>query len=540
MRVRSIFAGLATTAVVASSATLVAGAAHADPGNTPGDTAWVPDANDLVGVGSDTTENLMDFLADGGDATHSTGMAGYNSGRTAAAVRVASFDTVGSSTITLRSAGGDPTTYTITRPVGSGAGKALLYGAGNNANITFARSSSAINATEKSNGLQAFPYALDSLKMAVSGSTTSHAPASLTSAQILDIYKGNTTDWSSVGGTAGTIKPYVPQSGSGTYTFFMAQLQALNGGNPVTLGGSVDTANFHENTDDLIKDDANAIAPFSVAKRTLLYPTSIHLEGGWSAQRAVYNVVRGTDLADVTLGAELQAVFGEDGFICSTAARPLIEAAGFTQLATPAHGGVCGAATQDPTSNFTENQQVVTTTKVSATSKAARRATLKATITGSTAPSGSVDFYEGATLLQAGVPLISGQATYTATGTPGTHTFTAKFVPDAGSQFDPSQASKSVYVKTSSKVTESFPSSVKKGARAKGTVTVTLAGITPKATGRVKVMQGSKTLAKGTLAKGKVTLTLPRLSKGKHHLKATWGGDSHAIGSSLKFTITQK
>ena len=538
MRVRSIVTGLATTAVVASSATLVAGAAHADPGNTPGGTAWVPDAGDLVGVGSDTTENLMDFLADGGDATHTSGFNGYNHGLTASDVRLASFDTVGSATIVLRNG-----TSAITRPVGSGAGKALLYGAGNNPDVTFARSSSALNATEVSNNLEAFPYALDSLKMAVAGTTT-NAPASLSGAQILGIYKGDFTTWNQVGGSSSaTIKPYVPQSGSGTYTFFLAQLQALNSGNPVTLGGSVDNT-MHENTDEIFQggaaDPANAIAPFSVAKKTLLYPASVHLETGWSAQRAVYNVVRGADLADATLGPELQAVFGEDGFICSTAARPLIEAAGFTQLATPAHSGACGAATQSPTSNFTENQQVVTTTKLSATSTAARKATLKATITGNTAPSGTVSFYQGATLLQAGVPLVSGQATYTATGTPGSHSYTASFVPDAGSQFEPSTATRSVTVKTSSKLTESFPASVKKGARAKGTVTVTLAGITAKATGQVKVMQGSKTLAKGKLAKGKVTLTLPKLSKGKHHLKATWGGDSRAVGSSLKFTVTQK
>ena len=37
--------------------------------------------------------------------------------------------------------------------------------------------------------------------MAVSGWYASHAPASLTGAQILDIYKGNTTNWNQVGGT---------------------------------------------------------------------------------------------------------------------------------------------------------------------------------------------------------------------------------------------------------------------------------------------------------------------------------------------------
>lgn len=534
MRVRSIFAGLATTAVVASSATLVAGTAHADPAY------GTPDSNDLVGVGSDTTENAMDNLVNGATVA-GTAVPGFNAGLTASDVRLASFGTVGSATITLRDTNLDPAVgaNVITRPVGSGAGKALLYGAGNNLNVSFARSSSALNATEVSAGLQAYPFALDTLGVAVSGSVASHAPASLTGAQILDIYKGNITNWNQVGGADGVIKPYIPQPGSGTYSFFDGQLKALNGGTAVTYGGAVDNT-MHENTDDVIKNDANAIAPFSLGKQETLFPTTVKMEsllgaGGWSAQRALYNVVRGTDVAD----AHVAAVFGENGFICSTAARPLIEAAGFQQLATSAHGGVCGTPTQSPSSNFTVNQQVVTTTKLAATSTAARKAKLTATITGSTAPSGSVDFYEGATLLHAGVPLVSGQAVFTATGTPGYHTYTATFVPDAD-QFDPSQRSKKVYVKTSSKVTESFPASVKKGARAKGTVTVTLTGLTAKATGQVKVLQGSKTLVKGTLSKGKVTLTLPRLSKGRHTLKATWGGDSHGVGSALTFTVTQK
>jgi ABC-type phosphate transport system substrate-binding protein len=519
MRVRSLIAGLATTAVAASAATMFAVApAAADPASTP-------DANDVVGVGSDTSENVMDFLADG-----TGGVDGYNAGKAASAALLASFDTVGSANITLRN-GSTP----ITRPVGSGAGKALLYGASNNPDVTFARSSSALNATEISAGLQAFPFALDTLKMAVSGSVASHAPASLTGAQILDIYKGNTTNWSAVGGTAGTINPYIPQSGSGTRSFFDAQLTALNGGTPIVYGGDVNDT-MHENTDDVLKNDADAIAPFSVGKATTLFPTTVHLEGGFSALRALYNVIRGADLGNTTL----QGIFGTDGFICSTAARPLIEAAGFQQLATPAHSGACGSATQSPTSNFTLNEQVVTHTKLKATSKSAKHASLVATVKGSSAPDGTVDFYEGATLLKSGVPLVSGQASYTAKGAAGNHTYVAKFVPAGGSQFDASQANHTVFVTAPSAITESFPAKVAKGDKAKGTIKVTLTGLSTKATGKVTVVKGNKTLAKGKLAKGQITLKLPALSKGKNHLEVVWGGDSHGDGSTLKFTITQK
>ena len=178
----------------------------------------------------------------------------------------------------------------------------------------------------------------------------------------------------------------------------------------------------------MLASDPDAIAPFSVGKQHTLYPTTVKLESltngssGWSAQRALYNVVRSSDLADGTIGPRLQAIFGEDGFVCSTAARGLIEAAGFQQLALASGGGVCGQATTDPTSNFTVNSHVATTTVLKAKSTTAKHATLTATVTGSTAPIGSVDFYEGATLLKSGVPLTSGQATLTVKRAPGSHT----------------------------------------------------------------------------------------------------------------------
>lgn len=527
MRVRSFIAGLATTAVAASAATMISVApASADPAATP-------DANDLVGVGSDTTENALDNLADGVN-----GIPGYNAGKTAADVLLASFDTEGSATIVLRTG-----SAAITRPVGSGNGKVLLYGASNNPDVSFARSSSALNATEVSGGLKAFPFALDTLGVAVASDSV--APAAISGANLVKIFDGTFTNWNQVGGPDAPIHAHVPQSGSGTRSFWDAQLKALNGGTAVVYGGSVDQS-MHENTDTVLKDDPDAIAPFSVGKQQTLFPTTVKMEsldntnGGWSAQRALYNVVRSTDLADATLGPRLQAVFGEDGFVCSTAARGLIEAAGFQQLALATGGGVCGAATTDPTTNFTVNAHVATTTVLKATSPRARTATLTATVTGSTAPIGSVDFFEGATLVKSGVPLTSGQATVTVQRSVGTHTFTAKFVPDLSSPDDPSQASRSVFVKAPAAVTESFPAKLAKGARARGTVTVTLVGLSNKATGLVKVLDGRKVLAKGRLAKGKVTFTLPRLSKGKHTLKAAWAGDVHGAAATKKFTITQK
>jgi hypothetical protein len=94
--------------------------------------------------------------------------------------------------------------------------------------------------------------------------------------------------------------------------------------------------------------------------------------------------------------------------------------------------------------------------------------------------------------------------------------------------------------KTTSSITESFPASVLAGKRAKGVVTVKLAGLSASATGSVKITEGSKTLVTKALSGGKATIKLPKLKKGKHTLKITWAGDSNATGSSKTFTIKQK
>jgi hypothetical protein len=305
----------------------------------------------------------------------------------------------------------------------------------------------------------------------------------------------------------------------------------MTGGVAVTLGASVTEVQEHD--DAKIKGDADAIAPFSQGRAGLL-GTTLRLEQGFSANRALYNVVRGTDLGN----ALIQGAFGEAGALCSTEVRPLVEAAGFKQLATPAQGGVCGQATQAAVTNFTVNAQVVTTTSLEATSPKAKTAKLVATVTAATSPSGSVDFFEGETQVANDVPLVSGAATATLTGVSvGKHTYRAVFNPGADSTFEPSEGTGTVSVKTSATVSETFPSSVAKGAKAKGTVTVVADGAT--ATGTVKIMLGGKTLKSATLKGGKAKFTL-KLAKGKNKLKAVYGGNASVAGATKAFTIKQK
>src|SRR5262245_14400852 len=124
-----------TAAVAAGAIALslaLTGPAHSDP-------KFLPDKNDLVGVGSDTSEIVVNDLANA-----------WNKAKVAGSRRLASFDATGSATIVLRK-GSDP----ITRPNGSSAGIDELQA---NPDVTFARSSRGPNATGDE-GTSFYPYA---------------------------------------------------------------------------------------------------------------------------------------------------------------------------------------------------------------------------------------------------------------------------------------------------------------------------------------------------------------------------------------------
>ncbi|HRI97330.1 MAG TPA: Ig-like domain repeat protein [Nocardioides sp.] len=516
MHVRKLLAGLGASAVALSVLALTASPASAVYEPHPDDTgSGTPVAAQLIGVGSDTTQHAVKVVADA-----------YNLTSPPATIWTWAACLTPTTCGTVQLPSGD-----INRPNGSGAGKTLLYGAANNTDIDFARSSSANNAAETAAGLQMFPFGLDTLVMAVSGNVTSHAPAGLTPAQIVAIYKGDITNWSQIpGGTAGTIHPKTPQPGSGTRSFWDAQLTAMNGGVAVVYGAGVQEVQEHDDTD--IKNDADAIAPFSAGRAGLLGST-LRLESGWSANRAVYNVVRGADVAK----PEVLAAFGSNGYFCSAAAKPLIEQSGFKQLFTPSKGGVCGAATQTATSNFVV-AEVPTTTTVTVTSASASSARISAAVTGSTAPSGTVAFFEGSTQIATGVPLTSGAAVRVQNASPGSHTYRAVFTPAANSPFLASEGTGTGTVeKAVSTIKSSFPKTVKFGKKAKGTVTVTLSGSSSKATGKVTIKEGKKVVGTGTLSNGKVKITLKKLSPGKHKLTISWPGDANGNASEVKIKI---
>ena len=239
----------------------------------------------------------------------------------------------------------------IVRPGNSGGGKALLFGATNTTAANFARSSGPLSAAEAAGGLRAYAFAIDNLGVAVAAAST-HAPANLSVAQLVSIYNGSTTNWNQVGGTAGTIVPFLPPSGSGTRNFFLAQLKAANGGVDVPLVGTIQTVQEHN--PDAFVGQPDAVGPFSKGRAGLANAVGkVHIEGGFSATRSVYNVVRDADSSK----AFVTSLFSSNGFFCGSAATDLIAAGGLVQLASPIDGGACGTSvtTTADNTNFLTN-----------------------------------------------------------------------------------------------------------------------------------------------------------------------------------------
>jgi ABC-type phosphate transport system substrate-binding protein len=387
MRVASKIAVVAAAAATALGVGL--GPALADP---PAGT--VPGLASIVGVGSNTTTYVMDAIS-----------TAYN--KTKPAHDLWSWDatnpTTGAVGDTIETKGSSSTDKTcdIARPDGSGAGITALSTTvkdGGQPCINYARSSSGISSTTPT-GLTFIAMGKD----AVTWITTTKAtgtPATLTAAQLNAIYSCTDRTWKSVGGTSTSdIVPALPQSSSGTRSFFLAAIGnptlgscVVNGaftvpgatGNPLPLeentgistggtGSGATTANQY-----FFTNNANALYPYSAADwiAQAAAPaggghTNSHFGHGNVTEpkeisgvspitagkpdvisskftsgaatkvftRVVYNVVDNTGTASApAIAAEYATIFGSKGYVCSSAGTTLLKSYGFLPL-----GGLCGS-----------------------------------------------------------------------------------------------------------------------------------------------------------------------------------------------------
>ncbi|MGX7678003.1 substrate-binding domain-containing protein [Jatrophihabitans sp. DSM 45814] len=294
MQVKRLSVGMGALAAVAASLCLFSTSAFADYG---------PSGNDVVGVGSDTVQAAGDFVADGdalGDPGFNTagalnrfisidatadantrlayGSPGVGNGTNCVPGTGATAGTGNANanhsdapctlnpTVVLR-AGLSP----IQRPNGSGAGFNLLVAdtatsganAGKSINglVDFARRSSAAGANALFDSLT---IGNDPVAMLTSTTATTHETKGLSVAQLKAVYQCTLTDWGVANGGASngqTIKPLLPQVGSGTRTYFLGQIG-------VTTPGSC-VQNVEENDPEAIDgsgDPANAIEPMSQSR----------------------------------------------------------------------------------------------------------------------------------------------------------------------------------------------------------------------------------------------------------------------------------
>jgi ABC-type phosphate transport system substrate-binding protein len=246
---------MAGSAAAATLVALAAGPALADP-----PTGTTPKATDVVGVGSDTIEFLVDQFSHDYDNTQS-------------GAKLYSWDATNPSTGAM----GDPIVTksgcaSIARPDGSSAGITQLdanTADGSNFCVDYARSSRGRAATDPpyaAGGIAFDALAGDAVTYATRNSASggTNAPVTLTTGQLKNIFLCKTTNWDKVGGQSGTILPFLPQVGSGTRAFF---LTALGGGvTPITPGSCVNsTVQENEGIDSQL-DSPDAIVPFSVGK----------------------------------------------------------------------------------------------------------------------------------------------------------------------------------------------------------------------------------------------------------------------------------
>jgi len=259
VRIVSKLLGAATAAVAITA--LAATPALADP-----PTGTVPKPRDIVGVGSDTTQSVLDQLSVDYNATHTVG-------------RLFSWDAVNPATgaqhetIQVKSGSAN---CAIPRPFGSSEGITALENTlkttGGQPCINYARSSRARSSTDPAT-ISFINLGGDAVTYATQPGT--HAPANLTTAQLQGIYNCTLTNWSQVGGTSAPIAAMLPQNGSGTRSFFLGAIGLTAPGPCVSTsatrqgaaGANDQTLEENEGVDpSLNMNKADVIFPFSVGK----------------------------------------------------------------------------------------------------------------------------------------------------------------------------------------------------------------------------------------------------------------------------------
>jgi ABC-type phosphate transport system substrate-binding protein len=340
--------------------------------SAPARADYAPSQTDVVGIGGDTPQYDLDFVADG-DAV---GDAGYNAANNVN--KLVSFDATADgngrsayikSTTTLL----NPTivfragTSPIQRPQSTGDAYTLI--ANDTTHVVDFIRAGALPTTAQQNavagGLHVVQLGTDQLVIVTA--TTSNAPASLTVSDLVGIYTGAITKWNQIpgnsAGSADTIIPLLPPSTSVINKTLVNDLNAANG-SPITLGASVQTV--EQNDPSAITSlpavqQPDALVSFSLGRLNLFnagyfknpntkFPggtaltSGVKVVPGYTSTLVHYVVFRQSDLAAAALqpwqpGSTrtwIQELFANPSnptnkpFIATAAGQALLAAAGIT------------------------------------------------------------------------------------------------------------------------------------------------------------------------------------------------------------------
>jgi phosphate transport system substrate-binding protein len=177
-------------------------------------------------------------------------------------------------------------------PNGSGAGITALVNDTSGC-IDYARSSRGSSASDPSS-LKFWAYALDAVSW-IKFPQNTHGVSTLTPTQLKNIYTCNpstgapfVSNWNQVGGTAGVIKKYAPQTQSGTYSFVNSKL----------LGGATIDQNCNAANKSVLLQEHDATGIPAAQKANAFY---VYAVGQYRAQAAglLVNLTNGSTLGQI-------------------------------------------------------------------------------------------------------------------------------------------------------------------------------------------------------------------------------------------------
>ena len=290
---------------------MIGSTAFADPTGTP-------TYRQLAGVGSDTTQDVMNAMANV---------------ITIGGVKVlGSYNAVGTATIATKAAAA---CQTVARANGSGAGRTALLNSLTAADgcLDWSRSSS-LNVTASTPGLTYIPYAIDGVSYAITPS--SGVPRGLALLDLQAIYK---CDPAYVGTAPNfTITPVLPQAGSGTRSFWETQMGITDanvnaGAYPCIINGTKNGVLIEEHSGTVLDD--KSLVPFSIPQYNSqsyglvadkrgsamlgviggTYPNLLNTS--FSVKREVYNVI---PTADVAVAPWSTVFVGATSLVCTNTA----------------------------------------------------------------------------------------------------------------------------------------------------------------------------------------------------------------------------